>query len=112
MPDKAFNFAKNAKYDGYQCGFASVVYKLFDKKNSGSGIKNENISNQESAEKLHKPIIKKSQKRKVYLPFIDNIWGVDFADMYLTSRFNKVIRFLLCVIDIFSKYAWVIPLKD
>ena len=44
--------------------------------------------------------------------FKDNIWGVDLADMQLLSKFNKGFRFLLCVIDIFSKYAWVIPLKD
>ena len=44
--------------------------------------------------------------------FEDNIWGADLADMQLISRYNKGIRFLLCVIDIFSKYAWVVPLKD
>ena len=43
---------------------------------------------------------------------MDNIWGVDLADMQLISKFNKGIRFLLCVINIFSKYAWVIPSKD
>ena len=42
--DKAFNIAKNSKYDGYQHGLASMVYKCFDKKTSGSGIKNENMS--------------------------------------------------------------------
>ena len=61
---------------------------------------------------MRKPIIKKSEKRKVYSPFKDNILGVDLADMQLISKFNKRIRFLLCVIDIFSKYAWVVPLKD
>ena len=50
--------------------------------------------------------------RKVHLPFIDNIWGPDLAAMQLISRFNKGLRFLLCVIDIFSKYAWVILSKD
>ena len=44
--------------------------------------------------------------------FKDSIWGADLADMQLTSKFNKVVRFLLCVIDIFSKYAWVVSLKD
>ena len=44
--------------------------------------------------------------------FRDNIWGVDLGDMQLLSKFNKGFRFLLCVIDIFSKYAWVVPLKD
>ena len=42
----------------------------------------------------------------------DNIWGANLADMQLISKFNKGFRFLLCAIDIFSKYAWVVPLKD
>ena len=62
--------------------------------------------------KLHKPIIKKFKERKVYSGFRDNIWGADLADMQLISKFTKGFRFLLCVIDIFSKYAWVVPLKD
>ena len=65
MRDKAFNIAKNPKYDRYQRGLASMVYKFFDKKTSGSGIKNENISNKELAEDLHKPIIRKFNKRNV-----------------------------------------------
>ena len=89
-----------------------MVYKFFDKKTSGSGIKNENISNNQLAEELHKPIIRKFNKRKVHSAFIDNIWGADLADMQLISKFNKGFIFLLCVIDIYSKYAWVIPLKD
>ena len=44
--------------------------------------------------------------------FKDNVWGADVANMQLNSKFNKGIRFLLCVIDIYSKYAWVVPLKD
>ena len=82
------------------------------KKTSVGAVKNENMVNQKSADELSKPIIRKFGKREVYLPFIDNIWGADLADMQLISKFNKGIRFLLCVIDIFSKYAWVIPLKD
>ena len=87
-----------------------MVY--FDKKNSGSVIKNENISNKQLAEESHKPIIRKSGKRKVHSPFIDNISCADLADMQLISRCNKGFRFLLCVINIDSKYEWVIPLKD
>ena len=48
----------------------------------------------------------------MYSAFRDNIWGVDLADIQLLSKFNKGFRFLLCIIDIFSKYAWVIPLTD
>ena len=70
------------------------------------------LQNEQLAEKLHKPIIKKFKKRKVYSTFKDNIWGACLADMQLISKFNKRFRFLLCVIDIFIKYAWVVPLKD
>ena len=66
LRDKAFDIAKNPKYDGYQHGLVSLVYKLFDKKTSGSGKKNENISNKELAEELNKPIIRKFEKRKVH----------------------------------------------
>ena len=111
LRDKAFKVASDQKYHGYQRGLASMVYKFFDKKSSGSGIVNNN-ENIQLANELHKPIIKKSNKRKMYSSFKDNIWGVDLADMQLLSKFNKGFRFLLCVIDIFSKYAWVIPLKD
>ena len=121
MRDKAFNIAKNPKYDGYQRGLASMVYKFFDKKSTGSGrpsssaslIVNNNDTKQnlQLAEELHKPIIKKLTK-KVYSGFKDNIWGAYLADMQLISKFNKGFRFLLCVINIFSKYASVVPLKD
>ena len=88
-----------------------MVYKFFDSKVSGSGVKliseNELLANE-----LHKPIIRKFEKRKVYSTFKDNIWGVHLADMQLLSKYNKGIRFLLYAIDIFSKYAWVVPLKD
>ena len=47
----------------------------------------------------------------MYSVFKDNGWGADLADMQLISKFNKGFRFLLCVIDIFSKYVWVVPLK-
>ena len=90
-----------------------MIHKLFDKKTgSGSGIKGEIMSNRKLAEELQMPIIRKFQKRKVHWSFIDNIWGADLADMQLISTFNKGFWFRLCVIDIYSKYAWVVPLKD
>ena len=109
---KPFNIAKNPKYYGYQRSLASMVYKFFDKKTVGGPVKNKNIQNNELAEELHKPIIRKFEKRKVHSSFKNNIWGADLADMQFLSKFNKGIRFLLWVIDIYSKYAWVIPLKD
>ena len=109
LKNRAFNIAKDQKYDGYQRGLASMVYKFFDKKSKGSGAKHVNtklaIRNQQLAEELHKPIIRKFGKRKVHAAFKDNIWGADLADMQLLNKYNKGVRFLLCVIDIFSKYA-------
>ena len=89
-----------------------MVYKFFDKKSTGSSINMPLEFNEQLAKELHKPIIRKFRKRKVYSGFKDNIWGADLADMQLISKFDKGFRFLLCVIDIFSKYAWVDPLKD
>ena len=102
LRDKVFHIAKNPKYDEYQRGLASMVYKFFDKKSKGSGVANNEIrQNFQLPEELHKPIIKKFKKRNVCSGF----WDADLADMQLISKFNKGFRFLLCVIDIFSKYA-------
>ena len=111
LRDKAFNIAKNPKYDGYQRGLASMAYKFFDKLANKSAIKSV-PQNEQLAEELHKRIIRKFKKREVYSAFKDNIWAADLTDMQLTSKFNKGFRFLLSVIDIYSKYAWVVPLKD
>ena len=108
MYEKAFNIAKNQKNDGFQRGLPSMVYKFFDKKISGSGIKN--YVKQRVSWRINKPFVKKFNKREVHSSSIDNIWVDDFADMQLISKFNKWIRFLIYVIDI--KYAWVVLLKD
>ena len=87
-----------------------MVYKFFNersKKVLGSGIENKLL-----AEELHKPINKKVKRRKVYSSFKDNIWGVDLPDMSLISKFNKGVKHLLYVIDLFSRFAWVVGLKD
>ena len=116
LRDKAYDIASNPEYDGYQRGLVSMVYKFFDKKSMGSGFKKlKNMTKSNSsilADELYKPIIKKFDKRKVYSQFKDNIWGVDLADMQSLSRKNKGIKYLLCAIDLYSKYAFVIPLKD
>ena len=89
-----------------------MVCKIFDKKSAGVGIKNEIKQNDKLVEDMQELIIIKFEKRSVYSLFKDNIWGDDLANMQLIRKFNKGIRFLLCVIDIFSKYAWVARLKD
>ena len=109
MRDKAFKIASDPKYDGYQRGLASMVYKFFYKTSSGSGIANE--PNYQLTDKLHKTIIRKFKKRKVYSPFRDNIWGVYLADMWSLSKYNKGRKYILCAIDLFSKYAWVVAKK-
>ena len=121
LKDKAYDIASNPEYDGYQRGLVSMVYKFFDKKSMGSGFKKlKNTTKSSSlecsssilADELHNPVIKKLEKRKVYSQFKDNIWGVDLADMQSLSRKNKSIKYLLCVIDLYSKYAFGVPLKD
>ena len=113
LRDKAYNIASNPEYDGYQRCLASIVYKFFDKKSIGSGMAEP--SSLKLADELHKPVIKKFNKGKVYSQFKDNIcniWGVDLADMQSLSEKKKGIKYLLCAIDLFSKYAFVVPLKD
>ena len=109
LRDKAFDIASNPKYDGYQRGLASMVYKFFDKKSLESGVNKDGLR---LVNELHKPIIKTFKKRKAHSSYRDNIWGVDLADMRLLSKCNKGIKYLLCVIDLFSKYPFVVPLKD
>ena len=65
------------------------------------------VNNEQLANELHQPIIKKFKRRKVYSSFKDNIWGIDLVDMSLISKFNKGIKCLLCVINFFSRHAWV-----
>ena len=116
--DQVFNIAKNTKYDGYERDLASMRYKSFNKTYTAgavtrlnkSAIESKNISNEQLAEELRNTINKKFEKCKVNSSFKDNFWGAVLADMHLISRFNEGTFLLLCVIDMFSKYAWVVPL--
>ena len=72
----------------------------------------QNMPDQQLAQELRKPIIRKFEKQKVYSCFKENIWGDDLADMQFISKFNRRFQFLLCINRIYSKYAWVVPLKD
>ena len=114
LKNSAYDIASNPEYDGYQRGLASMVCKFFNSKvapcNKAISSKGTKEVNKILAEKLHKPAIRKFNKRKVYSQFKDNIWGVDLADTRLLSK--KGIKYIICVIDLFSKYAFVVPLKD
>ena len=113
LKNKALKIATDRRVNGYQRRLTSMIYNFFNERPKGSGINNKGnlLVNSQLAEELHKQIIKNFKRRKVYSSFKDNIWGVDLADMKLISKYNKGIRYLLCVIDLFSRYAWVIPLK-
>ena len=87
------------------------VYKFFDKKSKGSGI-SAIEPNYQLANELHKPIIRRFKKRKVYSSYRDNIWGVDLGDVQSLSKYDNGFKYLLCAIDLFSKYARVISIKD
>ena len=90
LRDKAFINAKNPKYDGYQKGLATMVYEFFDKNSKGSGVVNNEIKqNLQLAKELYKATIRNFKKRTVYCDF----------------------KYLLGAIDLYSKYAWVIPIK-
>ena len=105
--DKAFNIAKNSKYDGYQFGLALMVQKHFNKKTFGGIVKNKIIYNKELVEKLHKLIIRNFEKRKVLSSFIDNIWCTYLADMQWISKFNKGFSFLLVLLIFIANMHWL-----
>ena len=67
---------------------------------------------QQLAEELHKPITKNFRKRRVISNGIDKIWAADLVEMQKFSKWDKGIKYLLMVIDVFSKYGWIVPLKD
>ena len=85
---------------GYQSALARMVFKVFGKKVGWRVSVNEKL-----AEELHKPIIKKTKRRKVYAIFKDNIWAADLTEMGLLSSSNKNVKYLLWVIDVFTKYG-------
>ena len=107
MKDRAYEIARNRNYDGYQGALASIVYKSFDKK-AGSGVS----VNEQLAEEWHKLVIKKFKRRKVYAKFKDNIWAANFVEMEPLFSKNKNVKYLLRVIDVFTKYTWVKLLEE
>ena len=89
MKDRAYENARNCEYDGYQ--------------RAGKKTRSEVSVNE---------VIKKIKRGKIYARFKDSIWAADLAEMGSLSSKNKNVKYLLCVIDVFTKYAWVKPLKD
>ena len=84
-----------------------MAYKFFDKK-TGLGVS----VNEQLAEELHKPVLKKFKRRKVYLRFQENIWAADLVEMGSLSSRNNNVKYLLWVMHVFTEYAWIQPLKD
>ena len=85
----------------------SIISKLIGTKvKFGIGVKKSLV------EELHKPIKRKFKKRRVLVNGIDRIWAADLVDMQAFSKFNRGIKYLLAVIDVFSKYGWLLPLKN
>ena len=111
LKDKVFKIASNPNWWlSKRISFNGYKKSALLNKSSVSGIADE--INYQLAKELHKTIIRKFQKRKCYSFFRDNIWGTDLADMKSLSNYNKGIKYLLRAIDLFSKYAWVVPIKD
>ena len=86
-----------------------MVYKFFYNKR-GANVKYLN-ENEQIPDELHKPVTKKL-KKNIYARFKDNIWAADLTEMESMYCKNKNINISLCVIDVFTKYAWVKPIKD
>ena len=107
MKDRSFEIAINPKYDGYQKGLASKVCKFFDKKTESGASFNEELS-----QELHKPVIKKFTRSRVYTRFTDDIWAAELAEMLSLSCKNQDAEYLLSIIDVFIKYARVQSFKD
>ena len=113
LRDKATlrDIAKNKKKVDHNIDLASMVYNFFDKTTLRRAFKSEVMPNQQLAEELHKPIIKKCEKRKVYSSFMNNILGVDLADMQLIKNFNKGFRFYCLLLTVVVNMRVLFPWK-
>ena len=102
LVEKAYEIARNPEGNSYQRALASVAYNFFDKKTGSRASVNEEL-----AEEFHKTVKKKFKRRRVYARFKDNIWAADLAEMGSLSSKIRNVKYLLCVIDVFTKYTWV-----
>ena len=83
---------------------------FFNEKSSGNGVGAK--TNYQLANEPHTQIIKKFKRRRVYSPLRNGLCGLDLADMQSLNKYNKIIKYLLCAINLFSKYAQVVSLKE
>ena len=102
------NPKKPAGYAGEQ-----ALYKLA--KQSSKKVKLQDVRDwlrKQQTYTLYKPIRTKFSRRKTVVAGNDTQWQADLADLSKLSKSNNKHRYLLCIIDVFSKYAWVVPIKD
>ena len=114
MKETAYLISRNPKFNGYQRALAGMVYKFFDKKIGSGAIATSKAGvsvNEQLSEELHKPVIEKSKRTKVYTRLKDNIWSADLPETVSLSFKNRNVKKLLCLTDFFTKHAWVKPLK-
>ena len=112
--NKTYEIARNCKYDVYQGALAGITYHFFDMKTGSEAIVTSKVRvrvNEKLAEELHKATIKNSKRRKVYSRFKDSIWTKSLVEMRPLFSKNKNVTYLLCVVDVSTKYAWVKLLK-
>ena len=115
LKDRAYDIARNHKYDGYERAFARMVYKFSERKTGSGLIVTSKIGvniNEKLAKDLCKPVIRKFKRRKVYTRFKDNIWAANLSEMGSLSSMNKNVKNLLCTIDVFTKYPLAKHLKE
>ena len=105
MKNRVHEIAINRKYDESEKELASKVYNFFNK-NAGLGAK------ANAYKELQKPLIKEFKTMKVYARFSDNTWLADLAEMGSLASKIWGVNYLLCVIDVFTKFLWANPLKD
>ena len=111
----SYEITRNRGYDEYQRSLACMVWKICDKKTGSGAIATNKAGvnvNEKLAEELHNPVIKKFERSRVYGRFKGNIWAADLAETESFFSKDKNVQYLLCVIDVFTKYVSVKPLKN
>lgn len=123
LADKALKIAQDARKNGYERAWAALVYKTFCEGGLTSKFQGGKLTARKKdgpssetlkqlAEELHKPARRKFPRRRVRVQFVDETWGMDLVDLQKLNGQNDGYRYILSVIDIFSKYAWAVPVKN